>query len=151
MEQMESYIKKARYNYKSEKKVYPAIDEFWISKCWEGDEFQEYYSEFSDEENKLFLEQNGLFSETLEDILYYNYHIFWCSVIFNQTLKDILKNFFLKHVRWYDLRFLNEKQMKLYTIICEQILQIYKRLFRFQESEVSGQIYTKMQKSKFPD
>lgn len=150
MEQIKDYTKTMRY--KSEKIVIPALDEAWISQDWEVFKFQEYYSEFSGEENNMFLEQNEDFSETLEDLLSYNYHIFWCSVTFNPGLPEVLKHFILKHVRWYDLRYLNEKQMNMYAFICHQVLKVYKRLFCFKASEVSGQYYIcKMEKSKLPN
>lgn len=99
-------------------------------------QYQPYYPQFSKQENYLFKEQNLNFAKTLQDLLDYDFQIFWCVMMFAPEARAVLKEFISEPVYVFDYDCLNEEEMGVYARIVINTLHIYQRMLRFKQSEV---------------
>lgn len=111
-------------------------DKSWISPNKVYYNYQEYYGEFSKEDNNYFVEKNFLFNETLQDLLDYDYHQFWCHILFESNIAAILTHFVLNPIYWYEIHTLDDTSYQIYNVIFDNVLKIYERMLKFKESEV---------------
>lgn len=98
--------------------------------------YQPYFPQFSKEDNYLFKEQNVLFCQTLQDLLDYDFHIFWCVLIFSAEAGTVLKEFVSEPVYNFDYDCLDAEETDIYAGILINSLHVYQRMLRFKESEV---------------
>lgn len=99
--------------------------------------YQPYYPQFSREENYLFKISNTGFCQTLEDLLEYDFHIFWCVISFSEEVPIILNDFIKEPVYIFDYDRLGEEERAISYDITINSLHVYQRLIRFKQSEVS--------------
>lgn len=117
-------------------------DKSWISREKPYNNYQEYYGEFSKEDNSLFIERNVAFSETLQELLDYDYHQFWCHILFEPKICVVLTHFVLNPIYWYELHNLDDVYCQVYNIVFDKVLKVYERMLRFKESEVFVHLFS---------
>lgn len=127
--------RKKRLTVSTFKEVIPALDKSWFPLDLPIFEYQNYDFNGTEEDNAWFLENNKGYNLFLQYLIQCNYHQFWCSIIFNDEVCKVLREFTLSPIPIYLYPELKTKFQDMYKTTFNRYYMVWKRLFNFKESE----------------
>ncbi|KAL1494944.1 hypothetical protein ABEB36_010445 [Hypothenemus hampei] len=129
--------------FESKSDVIPALDKRWLPKTAFGVfeplsiiKNDQDDDDDDDDEDKNFLMKNSAFLEGLDHLLNYDFHQFWCTILFEPSATAALHSFLLNPILPFHIKWVKGECRTMSNAILSKFLLVYKRLLTFYKSEV---------------